>query len=296
MFDRILWWLGIVAFISMCITIILVLTGWSPAPPGLGDVFTFGSILVAAIIAYIGWKRAEKNQSDAWKRVDENQRKIWNREDEKRKEANNRDAAVQAIILYRQMIPTIRTVWRILEAAAHAEHRVTAVGERVAHYEALNIIFNDFLNVIGPSLSPQQAVPLLKNDVTLGEAYLNVIECREIFVEYLRSFKRFSKHLNPEAGSQIDKRILGGLLPKGIALLYVIELLSEKLKYSEGEVSLVSRQMDVIIARDAVDIAETITQSKIEFESTAEDQGDAMYKSALSTLYKYQEGLFSNRE
>lgn len=184
MFDRILWWLGIVAFISMCITIILLLTGWSPAAPGLGDVFTFGSILVAAIIAYIGWKRAEKNQSDAWERAeknqsaaweraDKNQSDVWDRADEKQKEASSKNAAVQAIILYAGFAETIDIAFEILNTIKFTPMSLIT---REDQQDYIREEIGKLLPNIERKYDFSKATPLLQDDIFIGERYLAILQ------------------------------------------------------------------------------------------------------------------------
>ena len=184
MFDRILWWLGIVAFISMCITIILLLTGWSPAAPGLGDVFTSGSILVAAIIAYIGWKRAEKNQSDAWERAeknqsaaweraDKNQSDVWDRADEKQKEASSKNAAVQAIILYAGFAETIDIAFEILNTIKFTPMSLIT---REDQQDYIREEIGKLLPNIERKYDFSKATPLLQDDIFIGERYLAILQ------------------------------------------------------------------------------------------------------------------------
>lgn len=168
MLDRILWGLGIAIVISISIAVIRVLTEWNPAAPDYGDVFTFGSILVAAVIAYIGWKRAEKNQSDAWERADK-----------KQKETSNKNAAVHAIVLYAGFAETIDIAFEILDTVKFTPKTLIT---REDQQDYIRNEIGKLLPNIKSNFDFSSATPLLQDDIFIGERYI-------VILQYLRSLE-----------------------------------------------------------------------------------------------------------
>ncbi|MBL1274448.1 MAG: hypothetical protein COB25_018550 [Oceanospirillales bacterium] len=193
MFDRILWGLGIAIVISICITSIRPMTSWNPAAPDLGDVFTFGSILVASIIAYVGWKRADKNQRD-----------IWNRADEKQKEASSKNAAVQAIILYAGFAETIDIAFEILDTIKFTPKSL------ITREDQQDYIRNE-IGILLPNIERNfdfsSAMPLLQDDIFMGERYIVILQYLRSLESVINLFVR-TNFLNEAAQSDKQNKVI----------------------------------------------------------------------------------------
>lgn len=249
MFDRILWWLGIVAFIFMCITIILVLTGWSPAAPDLGDIFTFGSILVAAFTAYVGWNKSEE---------------IRQAKNVKELEKSNREAKIEAVILYAQMPDLLRFAWGIWRKYADAIAKIETtkrdepIQRDVEFHKSLRNSCSQLGALPHTSSNFTQAGVLLRNNFAIGGAYLAFVEQHETFKA---TFQRFINEPKESSVKQSEDQTLNALLHSTTDLLLTIDTLRQILANipvpDEGIIAALHHRADIF--EDAIGVATEIS-------------------------------------
>lgn len=220
-FEKVIWvaflsvfTLTATAFFAMCIFVIGSHVGFANTSPSWGDVFTFGAILVASIIAFVGWKRAEKNQ-----------REIWDRTDEKQKEASSRNAAVQVIILYAEFKPSIEAALEILEIIRFSKDNLDRVDQQLA-------LQKNEIKQLSPEIEKEHdfnhATPLLRDDLVIGQNYLGIIEQkRGLRMEIQRFLKTEDLNIAPPGDRKFtnvtDQISLAAMAMYAISLLKSID-------------------------------------------------------------------------
>ena len=270
MFDRILWGLGIAIVIFICITSIRAMTGWSPAAPNYGDVFTFGSILVVAIIAYVGWRKT----------------------DERQQKKNNREAAVQAIILYRGLLPTIQLALKILDLS---QRTIEGFADETNSLEFEKEKFQEIIQIlpeIQKDLDFNKATLLLRDSFSTGQSYIKVVEhsrhlktACQLFLDGVEK----SDAITDKVRIDFDHTYFMHLAANAIFTLHEIERLRSRLKHSSiawaGEITALNVERWMVpAAQNIAGISEDTPASGA--------SNEAIYKSALWDIwYLFEESI-----